>query len=352
MNEQDIIDYIDIFRKNYFFFFAYLYSLSYLNLKHPNEFKIIHRQRYNVNELKKLLSLVYNNPSHTLFQCSFTKSIFKYLLNVNNPNAFTYASLIDVSSDGYHPNTLLAEGDTFRDWFYRDLNNFSVFDISWGGRGFPDHTLLLLKMNDNYYILQSYYYSYTVSSHMGFYKLPSSSVESLVNYLEFYYDCVQESQAAIDAANKFMISLTQIDFNKHVQEHDLGRGPKRFSMHKYILRNDFPEYPVKYSLREICGEIRTFKDMIINTEFAIDYKLILKIYKQAYVNGRIDTGVDYESHISKLFDTNDDGTPRRLTVWAQRTSFVNIFKLLTQLYSDGAFNCEKIEQSFSSMAID
>ena len=68
-------------------------------------------------------------------------------------------------------------------------SNITVTRFCFGGEGFPDHTFLVIhdQTHELYYIIQSYYYAYTVNGKYGFLKLSKAAAarfERMINSYE------------------------------------------------------------------------------------------------------------------------------------------------------------------------
>lgn len=135
--------------------------------------------------------------------------------------------------------------------------NIIVSVISLGGAGgFPDHTFILIHYDDVAYIMQSYYYSYTVSGKYGLLKLSLEDYNFLKFLIDEYYkQTIENDIEYIKKINNLLQFFTGVDSSRHGGDNSQKYGDNNikitnYSTSPYIFANILENR--LYTLTNIC----------------------------------------------------------------------------------------------------
>ena len=107
----------------------------------------------------------------------------------------------------------------------KTLTDISINEVSLGGRGFPDHTFILIEYDGVYYIMQSYYYAYIVAGKYGLIKLDETEGLNLKILLEMYTEAAKTGED-VSNMNDFFSNYTGIDAKQHAIDMAERRSPR------------------------------------------------------------------------------------------------------------------------------
>ena len=92
-----------------------------------------------------------------------------------------------------------------------------VTEVSIGGHKFPDHTFIIIGYNDTYYIMQSYYYAYSMTGKYGLIKLSPDDKTVLQQLLRSYQEYAK-TPIDVSHLNTILSTFTGVNSVEHAQD--------------------------------------------------------------------------------------------------------------------------------------
>lgn len=275
----ELFNFINKIKNNYVLVFGFLHLVGKIFSIYPEVKNAFLRMRVTGNDEQKRISdnfisiciLATENPSHQILRCYYTREVFKFILQLESRTLYDseeYSVLMSKPPDGYARDGL----NQFKSWIRQNeySKSFEVVTISLNGPGLPDHTFHILRLCDSYYILQSYYYAYAVSSDYGFIQI--NSIDDFITMIYEYMLIVRHSSEIRHSAGHFMDpkvvrsqdnlndlnarfeSYTKIDSSRHIS----ARQGDVVFVTKYTPKRSAPASSVPYICSKTICEISRF----------------------------------------------------------------------------------------------
>ena len=168
--------------------FNILYSITnkYIEISPYSFTRHLSSQR----QMAQLVSYNVMDKSHSYFRCWSSRTFFQLLFNFN---------LI--------PDKNEEQGDV------------SIYYIDLGGKNFPDHTFIVIKYQNIHYIIQSYYFAYSVRGKYGLIKLNDDDWLDFSNIITEYKRIEKTPMLAssffVQTINKRLERYTGVNSEKH-----------------------------------------------------------------------------------------------------------------------------------------
>jgi len=149
-----------------------------------------------------------------------------------------------------------------------EAGDVEVTEVSIGGRMFPDHTFIIIGYNNTYYIMQSYYYAYSMTGKYGLIKLSEGEKDLLKQLLGSYQEYAKTTRD-VSHLNNILSTFTGVNSVEHgpdMRERFGQRGcilntkymsPVRFAeslnqnleiLYKHVAENEGIRVEIKYQL--------------------------------------------------------------------------------------------------------